>query len=199
MEVCGGYLVVAIHEPDEQADLTVRGWRHHLTSWSIVSPHYLTLGWSITVLHTLPAHHERGSVVALLGDVDEVPGRHHSSATIAGHLYSQLVTLAPDLAWTYLVRDHAVFVDCLQNPRLGQSLVPLTDLVSVGNCLYQQLRRHPNTGLATYSFCTDKDIQQIYFYGKSSVQTNSSDFPQHRPSDKEILRTLVNWVTTDLQ
>ena len=179
----GEDLVVTVHQPEKVTEVGLRGRCDHLTAGPIVSPHNLTLGSSLLPLHTLAAHHEDGSIVALLGDVDEVPGRDHPATAIAGHL----------------VRYRAVFVDFPQDPGLGQSLVPLTDLVCVGDCLYQQLRRHPNTGLATYSFCTDKDIQQIYFYGKSSVQTNSSDFPQHRPSDKEILRTLVNWVTTDLQ
>ena len=93
-----GHLVVTVHQPEEVTELPVRGWCHHLTPRTIVSPHNLTLGWGILELHALTAHHEGGAVVALLGDIDEVPGRHHPSATVAGHLECLMVTLFCPLA-----------------------------------------------------------------------------------------------------
>ena len=49
----------------------------------------------------------------------------------------------------HLVRDDALLVENLENLGLGQSLVPLSNLVSVTHSLYQQFGGHLNPSLAT--------------------------------------------------
>ena len=84
------HLVVAVHEPAELDGVGILGGCHHLAARPVHGAHDLPRARRLGELHAAAAHHEGLALVALLGDVDEVPGGDHPATTVSRDLPSTL-------------------------------------------------------------------------------------------------------------